>query len=839
MPQSDGAVPAPVALPSGVAARPDVTTTRPAAAQPRASRIGARAGDVEAPPIAGPRFETLWATGVYVLVTLALGFPALAGKFLVTPQSDQYLAGYAYREFAASSLREGHGFPLWNPYLLGGLPYVAAMHGDTFYPTFLLRAVLPVDVGMTWGYMLHVVLAGLFTFLFLRRALGLGFYGALIGGLAYATGGNVAGLVSPGHDGKMYVAALLPLVLFLVHRGVRDGRAWSWGALAIAITLAILTPHPQLLQYLLLVAGAYALFVAFARGPDDIALPRPLALRRLGLAALAVGLGFLGSAIQYWPVLEYTPWSPRAGGKGWEHAISFSMPPEELINTYLPQFSGILFGYYGRNGFHFHSEYIGAAVLPLVGLAFGSSALRRRQVWFWTGLLVVAVLWALGGFTPFFSIVYALVPGTKYFRAPSTMLYVVSFCTAVLAGFGVERALRRGVSPRYVVAWVAAAVLVAVMATSGMLTNLAGSFALPQLAAKVDENAGALTLGAWRSFLAVVAVLGVLLAATRRRVSAATAGALVTAVVALDLWSVVRQYWGFSPPAAQIYAADPTIRYLRAQSDSGRVLTVSPPGDPTVAYHDPFLVGSGLMTHRVRQTLGYHGNELGRYQRLVQGDGQSDPIVNPNFWRLTNTRFVLTNLAELPIPGATRVAGPARNAAGTMDYLYRLPGDNPPAWVTPLSVKAPDENVLATVLDPRFDVGRVALFDTAAAVPTQAVPAQLPAPLDFRVRVSARSADHITLALDRPAPAGAALVVSENYYPGWTARVDGTSAAVGRADLTLIGVPLPAGARVVDLQFTSPRYERGKLVTLAVLGLSVLLVAAGVAVDRRRPPAGA
>jgi hypothetical protein len=24
------------------------------------------------------------------------------------------------------------------------------------------------------------------------------------------------------------------------------------------------------------------------------------------------------------------------------------MPPEELINTYLPQFSGILFGYYGR-----------------------------------------------------------------------------------------------------------------------------------------------------------------------------------------------------------------------------------------------------------------------------------------------------------------------------------------------------------------------------------------------------------------------------------------------------------------------------------------------------------
>ena len=74
----------------------------------------------------------------------------------------------------------------------------------------------------------------------------------------------------------------------------------------------------------------------------------------------------LGGAVQFWPVLEYTPWSPRAGGKGWEHAISYSMPPEELVNTYLPQFSGILDNYTGRNGIHFHSEYIGAAVLVFI-----------------------------------------------------------------------------------------------------------------------------------------------------------------------------------------------------------------------------------------------------------------------------------------------------------------------------------------------------------------------------------------------------------------------------------------------------------------------------------------
>lgn len=797
-----------------------------------------------APAPAGPRFETLWAAAVYAAMTLALGFPALAGRFLVTPPSDQYLAGYAFREFAADVMKAGGGFPLWNPYLMGGMPYVAAMHGDTFYPTFLLRAVLPTDAAMTWGYMLHVVLAALFTFVFLRRAVGLGFWGSLVAGLAYGAGGNVAGLVSPGHDGKLYVAALLPLVLFFVHRGVRDGRRWAWGALAIAVTLAILTPHPQLLQYLLLVAGSYALFAAFARDAAGDRLPRPVALGRLGLAAAAVALGFLGSAIQYWPVLEYTPWSPRAGGKGWDHAISFSMPPEELINTYLPQFSGILFGYSGRNAFHFHSEYIGASVLPLVGLAFGRQAVttRRTQVWFWAGVLAVATLWALGGFTPFFGLVYALVPGTKYFRAPSTMLYVVSFAAAVLAGYGVDRAQRRGVSARYVGGWVAAAALVGVMGATGMLTNLAGSFALPQLASRVDENAGALALGAWRSFAAAAAALGVLLAASRRRLAPHAAGAALTAVVALDLWSVLRLYWGFSPPAAVTYAADPAVRYLQAQSDSGRVLTLPLDGDGNgapVAYHDPFLKGDALMGYRVRQTIGYHGNELGRYERLYQGDGQNNPVVNPNFWRLTNTRFVLTNLPEFPIPGATRVAGPVRNAAGTMSYLYRLPGDNPPAWVTPLAVKAPDDNVLATVLDPRFDVGRVALFDTAATVATQPVPAQLPAPLDLPVRVSRREPDRIALALAAPAPAGSTLIVSENFYPGWTAVVDGRATPVGRANLTLIGVPLPAGARTVELRFTSPRYERGRAVTLAALGAALVLVVGGLLADRRRRPSGA
>ncbi|MFL5578964.1 MAG: hypothetical protein ACJ8AO_01220, partial [Gemmatimonadaceae bacterium] len=149
--------------------------------------------DDAAPP--APRFAALWALVVYVLVTLALGYPALTGQFLISPISDQLLGGYPVREFAAASLRAGQGIPLWNPYIMGGLPYVAAMHGDIYYPTFLLRAVLPTDVAMTWSFMLHYPLAGLFTFVFLR-AWGLSFIPSLLGGLAYLMCGPIASYVA-------------------------------------------------------------------------------------------------------------------------------------------------------------------------------------------------------------------------------------------------------------------------------------------------------------------------------------------------------------------------------------------------------------------------------------------------------------------------------------------------------------------------------------------------------------------------------------------------------------------------------------------------------------------
>src|SRR5258706_10567937 len=119
----------------------------------------ARTHDVTAAPASNapaPRHANAWASLVYAIATLMLAYPALGGAFLLNPRSDQYKAGYAFREFAAQHLRSGRGFPQWNPFIEGGMPYIAAMHGDIFYPTFLLRMVMPTDVAMTWEFPFHL-----------------------------------------------------------------------------------------------------------------------------------------------------------------------------------------------------------------------------------------------------------------------------------------------------------------------------------------------------------------------------------------------------------------------------------------------------------------------------------------------------------------------------------------------------------------------------------------------------------------------------------------------------------------------------------------------------------
>jgi hypothetical protein len=407
---------------------------------------------------------------------------------------------------------------------------------------------------------------------------------------------------------------------------------------------------------------------------------------------------------------------------------------------------------------------------------------------------------------------------------------------SVLAALGTERALAGPPSRRFVVAWLGGAAIVAMLATVGVLTALAQSISAGFGGGRdelISIGKGALIVGAWRSFLFIALLAGALLLAERRRLDRRLLAWGMAAIVALDLWSVDRLYWLFSSPASVLYGSDAVTDYLR-KAPLGRVVVAPLSPYEGVVDRDPNYWGDGPMVHGIRLAKGYHGNEIGRYQQLASGQQLADyaNLANPGFWRLANIRYLYVNV-PLDQPGMTKLLGPVKNSAGSTVYLYRLPGDNPPAWVAPVMVKAGDEATAGTILDPRFDPLRIAVIDSASPLVALPVTA-LPQRLAITPTVTRYDPGHLGFQLSAPAPAKSILVVSENYFPGWRATVDGTPAQAVRTDYNLIGVPLPAGASKVSLDFMDPAYQTGKAVTLMALLLAFALVAGGALAERRR-----
>ena len=171
-----------------------------------------------------------------------------------------FIAGYSFRLFGAETFKSTGSIPQWNPYLFGGLPYIAAMHGDIFYPTAWLRWIMPVDLAITWGMVVHLVLAGWLTYVF-ARALGSSWSGAITAGVAYELTGIVASQMSPGHDGKLFVSALTPLAFWILLRAIRDAQRWAYGVFALVVALTVLG-HYHMSYFLLIALGLWTLYLS-------------------------------------------------------------------------------------------------------------------------------------------------------------------------------------------------------------------------------------------------------------------------------------------------------------------------------------------------------------------------------------------------------------------------------------------------------------------------------------------------------------------------------------------------------------------------------------------------
>jgi uncharacterized membrane protein YfhO len=94
--------------------------------------------------------------------------------------------------------------------------------------------------------------------------------------------------------------------------------------------------------------------------------------------------------------------------------------------------------------------------------------------------------------------------------------------------------------------------------------------------------------------------------------------------------------------------------------------------------------------------------------------------------------------------------------------------------------------------------------------------------------ISRPNTDEIVIEAALPKPA--LVVVSEQFFPGWNARVDGVPTALVNVNAALMGAMVPAGNHRLTLRFVPKSVMMGTMVSLATLSAIIALLV----VDRTR-----
>jgi len=356
---------------------------------------------------------------------------------------------YPQKLFAVRSLLAGD-FPLWNPYLFCGMPFHACAHPGLLYPPNLLFLVLPLAAAFNVLFMLHVALAGVFTYA-LMRDLGARTWPSLFAAVAFAFSARLLLHVHVGQLPQVAALAWIPGLFWFAIRLVRSPGARRAIELSTALACSILAGYPQYPIY-----AAIALLLGTVSGT---LLAPARRIRGLLVVVLALAGGALLAAAQVLPSLAYAADSFRSQAP--LKFISNGYLPIENLSTFLFPFAlgdSIRSWYFGKWGYAEMIFYLGVAPIAFGAYGLVSPASRRRCVP-WLILFVVSIVLALGAQTPVFEVVRRI-PVLGSLRGISKFGAVGLLGLAVCAGLSLDsllvrnQATRAASSPHLSLRWV-------------------------------------------------------------------------------------------------------------------------------------------------------------------------------------------------------------------------------------------------------------------------------------------------------------------------------------------------------------------------------------------------
>ena len=357
---------------------------------------------------------------------------------------------YPIRMLIAEELRSLH-LPFWNPYTYSGVPLLANPQWATFYPLNILFYIFPTPFVFTLSLIIHISIAGLGTFLYVK----------------YITKSNSAGLLSGisiifssyfvSHIAlipHLFASSYIPLILLFTEMHIKTCRGEVSSPImkgvvttplqiinsknffkiynptatllfypGLMLALQFLSGSPQISYYSFILLVMYYLIRSLQEYKGlKLTVPK-YTFKLLTFILLTLIIIFGLSAIQLIPSIEFNAQCERAG----------KLPLETIKGSAL-NLQGICKSFLGGTGLPEDTDtinYFGFCNLLLI--IIGIILLPNRYFLTFIIISLFALLYSSDFLSP---LLYKIFPLYGRFHAPRRILVFLTFAGSIMAGLG-------------------------------------------------------------------------------------------------------------------------------------------------------------------------------------------------------------------------------------------------------------------------------------------------------------------------------------------------------------------------------------------------------------------
>jgi len=811
-------------------------------------------------------------------------WPALSGQASLYT-NDIALFFEPLCTYVGQSLRHGR-FPLWNELSYTGMPQIALPFPCLLYPPTWLFAAFNFSCALSLNLVGHQVLAGVGFYLLVRGFAGRKI-AALACGIAYALSGyffamqtnynNVCSaawiplvifslyrISSRPFSAAKFFAAVLIFALF---------------ALSGAPELIVLGSFFS--ASFLLASTVYDASRRLAAGGAQGRLRSDLL--SLFYRLLAILLGLLIAAPLILPTYEWLALSPRGTGLDFEQVFHWSANWYDFLSVICSQPLGDISILEGRAlallvpsrvGFlpYLSSPYLGPVLFTFA--IWGAFSARWKLRWAALILLVGGSLFAAGSNSFFMPWLFAVLPKLAVFRYPVKFMIIPLFGLCLLAAGGVQSGLRQAVSLKQIVAscafWLA-------------ICGLGAYFYFDQdlkfTAQHVSDttNIARSMLGRECFVTALIGLLICLLQFVYQRDSLRRAfycACILVAMTGTLMTSALAFQRHFAP--ANFYekqtAINLEIRRFASDFDPKyqRVLSVEyngmnppgayyfdkvkqmPPSAVMIEFNRDLLEPNTHMDAGLTAPYGYEGALVGTYKsyfhklnrvcaKVRKENKPPFDVPLARFCYLTATRFIFAQAENIDSAGHLSKSLPLLDSEywqllKTDPYLnfrlYAVKGSLPRAYFARTWRVENDEekvlNEMAESFDKRLDPRHETILQTVPQSKQSSANLQLDVSQSQDRSSSSGKIAFVRdkdeeLVLSTDSAKAELMVLSDTYYPGWKAYIDGASVAIYKANVFNRAIFVPVGQHTISFKYQPTSFYLGLAASLLSL-LATLLV---------------